>query len=70
MKLAIIYDDGTSQGDMIWNSTPEEADWNWEEIFLSQRMAPRWNKLSETVVMAECVNIFKSRLDRCEEWDS
>jgi len=36
--------------------------------FFSQRVVPHWNRLPESVVMAESVNIFKNRLDRCEEW--
>jgi len=37
-------------------------------IFLSQRVVPHWNRLPESVVMEESVNIFMNRLDRCEEW--
>jgi len=36
--------------------------------FFSQRVVPHWNRLPEPVVMAESVNTFKNRLDRCEEW--
>jgi len=37
-------------------------------IFFSQRVVPHWNRLPESVVTAESVNIFKNRLDRREEW--
>jgi len=40
--------------------------------FFSQRVVTHWNKLPETpesVVMAETVNMFKNRLNRCNEWD-
>jgi len=36
--------------------------------FFSQRVVTHWNKLPESVVMAETVNTFKNRLDRCNEW--
>jgi len=36
--------------------------------FFSQRVVPHWNKLPESVVMAESVDVFKNRLDRCEKW--
>jgi len=37
---------------MSWNSTPEEADWNWEKTS-SVIGWSHWNKLPELVVMAE-----------------
>ena len=36
--------------------------------FFIQRVVAHWNKLPESVVMAETVNTFKNRLDRCNEW--
>ena len=36
--------------------------------FFSQRVVSSWNKLPEKVVLAISVNMFKNRLDLCDEW--
>ena len=36
--------------------------------FFSQRVVGCWNKLPENVVTATSINMFKNRLDRCNEW--
>jgi len=60
-----------AQADTSWNTIPEEAHWNREEICLVNEWChAQWNKLPETVVIAESVNIFKNRLERCEEWSN
>ena len=36
--------------------------------FFSQRVVSSWNRLPESVVTATSVNMFKNRLDNCNEW--
>jgi len=36
--------------------------------FFSQRVVGSWNKLPQEVVTATSINMFKNRLDRCNEW--
>jgi len=59
----------TAQEDTSWNSTPEEADWNWGRT----SSANEWSHIgtsyrSQLSCMAETMNTSKNRLDRCNEW--